>query len=225
MTYITGDTHREFWRVEEFCGDNYTTIDDILVILGDAGINHNSKREDYELKQELARLPVTLLCVHGNHEMRPESLSEYVKDQRFGATVYIEDEFPNILFAIDGEVYNLGGLNCMPIGGAFSVAGSSFGDSQPSEEIKSRVEEALDQRGWEIDVVFSHTCPWKFMPWEQLLDHIKQEEVDSSTEKWLDIIEDRLSYTEWYCGHFHIDEWADKLKFVNIGEFIELTYE
>jgi 3-oxoacid CoA-transferase subunit A len=155
--------------------------------------------------------------------MRPESLPEYEKAERFGGIVYIEDEFPNLLFAMDGEVYNLGGMECMPIGGAYSVAGSRWEDSQPSEEIKDRVEEALHSRGWEIDVIFSHTCPWKHMPWDELSPHIKQEQVDNSTEKWLDTIEDRLDYDEWYCGHFHIDKWAGKLKFVNIGEFVELN--
>ena len=33
MVYITGDTHREFERVEEFCEEYGTTDDDVLIIL------------------------------------------------------------------------------------------------------------------------------------------------------------------------------------------------
>lgn len=37
MIYITGDTHRDFERIFDFCEENGTTKDDVLVILGDAG--------------------------------------------------------------------------------------------------------------------------------------------------------------------------------------------
>lgn len=40
MFYITGDTHRDFERIILFCLENKTTRDDVLIILGDAGINY-----------------------------------------------------------------------------------------------------------------------------------------------------------------------------------------
>ena len=39
MIYITGDTHGKFERIEQFCGKFKTSREDILIILGDAGIN------------------------------------------------------------------------------------------------------------------------------------------------------------------------------------------
>ncbi|MDR1771577.1 MAG: metallophosphoesterase [Hungatella sp.] len=39
MIYITGDTHGQFKRVEAFCERFQTKREDILIILGDAGIN------------------------------------------------------------------------------------------------------------------------------------------------------------------------------------------
>ena len=36
MIYITGDTHGDFHRIEQFCEKVQPTSDDILVILGDA---------------------------------------------------------------------------------------------------------------------------------------------------------------------------------------------
>lgn len=39
MLYITGDTHGSFSRVEMFCKRMDTTKEDVLIILGDAGIN------------------------------------------------------------------------------------------------------------------------------------------------------------------------------------------
>jgi 3-oxoacid CoA-transferase subunit A len=40
MFYITGDTHRDFWRVGILNECKKTTANDVLLILGDAGINY-----------------------------------------------------------------------------------------------------------------------------------------------------------------------------------------
>ena len=37
--YITGDKHRDFSRIYNFCERAGTTRDDIMIILGDSGIN------------------------------------------------------------------------------------------------------------------------------------------------------------------------------------------
>ena len=79
-------------------------------------------------------------------------------------------------------------------------------DEQPSEEIKADVEAALDAVGWEIDIVLTHTLPAKFTPTEAMLPGIDQSGVDRSTEDWLDTIEDRLTYKQWLCGHWHINK-------------------
>ena len=39
MIYLTGDTHAVFDRIDDFCRERRTTREDILIILGDAGIN------------------------------------------------------------------------------------------------------------------------------------------------------------------------------------------
>jgi 3-oxoacid CoA-transferase subunit A len=109
MVYLTGDTHGQFDGVLEFCEDALTSEDDVLIILGDAGINYFGEPSDRELKEELRQLPITLFCLHGNHEMRPETIETYEETERFGGTVYWEPDFPRLLFAKDGEVYEFEG--------------------------------------------------------------------------------------------------------------------
>ncbi len=46
MFFVTGDTHGCFNRIESFCNKYNTSKNDILIILGDAGINYNSARAD-----------------------------------------------------------------------------------------------------------------------------------------------------------------------------------
>ena len=67
MIYITGDTHRDFTRILFLTYQNKTTIDDIIIILGDAGINFGDKATDDSLKKQLSQEPITFFCIHGNH--------------------------------------------------------------------------------------------------------------------------------------------------------------
>lgn len=62
--YITGDTHGNFNRIEEFCSENDTTKEDVMIILGDAGINYWLDNTDRQLKNDLSSLDITLFCVH-----------------------------------------------------------------------------------------------------------------------------------------------------------------
>ena len=222
MIYITGDTHGDFQRIEEFCKRKKTTYDDILIILGDAGINFSGGSRDEALKSYLLRLPITLFCIHGNHEMRPEKIPGYKEVAWHGGKVYREIEYPNILFAMDGEIFDFGGKKAVVLGGAYSIDKDYrlangwpwFPDEQPSEEIKRHAEEMLSNAGWNVDYVLSHTVPYRFEPREVFMEGIDQSQVDKSTEHWLDTIEERLTYTHWYAGHFHANLRKQKLTFL-----------
>ena len=57
MIYLTGDTHRDFKRVERFCAICETTKKNLLVILGDAGINYFAGERDRDIKAMQRKLP------------------------------------------------------------------------------------------------------------------------------------------------------------------------
>ena len=219
MIYLTGDTHGDVSRIEEFCKQYETDRDDILIILGDAGINYDGGRRDRAVKQFLKELPITLFCIHGNHEQRPYTIDGYKETLWRGGIVYLEEEYPNLLFAKDGEIFDLDGRKAIVIGGAYSIdkeyrLAYGYGwwsDEQPSDDVKQYVELQLDRLGWKVDLVLSHTTPLKYEPTEVFLPGIDQSTVDKSTEIWLDDIEDRLDYQRWYCGHYHTEKEIDKL--------------
>ena len=72
-----------------------------------------------------------------------------------------------------------------------------------------------------VDIILSHTCPYKYLPREMFLEGIDQSTVDHSTEYFLDKIEEVADYKLWYCGHYHTDKKIDKMIFMfyNIEEF------
>ena len=235
MIYITGDTHGEFDRIVQFCETMQTSREDIMIILGDAGFNYYGGWRDEHKKKRISRLPITIFSIHGNHEMRPAALPSYKEQQWHGGSVYAEEAYPNLLFAKDGEVYDLAGKQTLVIGGAYSVdkqyrLSRGWGwwpDEQPSQEIKARVEQRLEEIGWQVDVVLTHTTPLRYEPREVFLPFIDQSTVDKSTEAWLGGIEARLFYDRWYCGHYHVTKAIDKVIFMfeDIREWNERNEE
>lgn len=213
MIYYTGDIHGDPYEVIQFCDSKKLTEQDTLVLLGDVGANYYRNRRDTEMKKVLTAVKPTMLCIHGNHEIRPASLPSYRTKQWNGGTVWVEEAFPRLLFAMDGEIFDLEGLRHLVIGGAYSVdkfyrLARGYGwwpDEQPSQKIKDKVVQTLDTCGWQVDTVLSHTCPYPYEPREAFLPMIDQSTVDDSTEKWLEEIERKLKYGHWFCGHWHID--------------------
>lgn len=229
MIYITGDTHGNFEHIESFCKRMNTSSDDILIILGDAGINFYGEEYDRRKKIYLNSFPITLFCIHGNHEQRPYTISSYKEKEWHEGIVYYEEEFPSILFAKDGEIFDFDGKKSIVLGGAYSIdkyfrllrGYPWWSDEQPSMEIKQYAEQRLEEHNWKIDIVLSHTGPLKFEPREMFLEGIDQSRVDKSTEIWLDYIENKLSYKKWYFGHYHTEKKIDKveIKFNDISLF------
>lgn len=222
MIYLSGDTHGEFARIEAFCKRFGTCKDDVMIILGDAGINFDGRIPDMRKKVFLESLPITIFAIHGNHEQRPQTIEGYVETVWRGGVVYWEEAYPSLLFAKDGEVFDLDGKQAIVMGGAYSIDKMvrlmhGYGwwpDEQPSEEIKRYVECQLDRRDWKVDIVLSHTAPLKYEPVEVFLAGVDKSQVDKSTEKWLDWIEDQLDYQKWYCGHYHTEKKMDRLEFM-----------
>ena len=53
-----------------------TSKEDILIVLGDVGLNYYGGRCDRIRKMLVEALPITMLCIHGNHEQRLELYPE-----------------------------------------------------------------------------------------------------------------------------------------------------
>lgn len=234
--YITGDKHRNFKNVENFCRKMNTRKKDVLIILGDSGFNYFEDARDVKLKKKISRLNITLFCLHGNKEKRPQNIATYGVRSFCGGKVYYEPQYSNILFAMDGEVYMFEGRKYIVVGGAHSVDkrkclenGTPFWeDEMPDNKIKAKVEQRIRLENNTIYGIMTHTCPIDYLPTEMFIstrqnDGIKKKnrkqksqksfdpDIDRTTEEWLSSIEKQLDYVVWYCGHYHIDKKIDKV--------------
>lgn len=232
MIYYTGDIHGRIGDISIIYHRLKPQETDIIVILGDVGANYYFDDRDYMFKKNLSGFKCTIFCIQGNHEERPYNVPGYQEKEWNGGRVWYEPAFPNLIFAKDGEIYNLEGVKHLVIGGAYSVdkyyriirSGYTeetndprytgwFSEEQPSAEIKKYVESQIEKHP-AVDVVLSHTCPAKYIPVEAFLPGLDQSTVDRSTEDWLDTIEEKLDYKAWFVGHWHINKRIDKMHFL-----------
>lgn len=236
--YITGDKHRHFGSLISFCRKNSLSPDDVVIILGDSGFNYFGDKRDDRLKKQLCDLGVTLFCIRGNKENRPENIGTYGVQTFCGGTVFYEPKYPELLFAKDGEVYRFGTKDYMVIGGAHSVdrlrclaEGLPFWeDEMPDAETKALAERKLAERGNRIDGFLTHTCPISCLPTEMFISTAREAknknttskkrkdssaeyplDIDRSTEEWLETLMKSNTFDEWYCGHYHIDKTLGKV--------------
>ena len=102
MIYITGDTHREFYRLHNIEKNK----NNMLIILGDTGINYYLDERDKTLKEQLNSYNIKLFCVQGNHEERPENILTYKKVLVIGGAYSVDKNYRIIYIDILGLKMN-----------------------------------------------------------------------------------------------------------------------
>lgn len=212
--FIRGDAHGDFSFLEDFCNKYRTTKDDVLIILGDAGILYygaDSYREK-RIKRYIEEFPITLFCVRGNHEDRPENRAEMKMMERFDNTVYYDPEYPHILYALDGCAYEFNGQSFLVIGGAYSV------DKEyrllmhwywnPQEQLSGAEMQEIEERieGRHFNHILAHTCPENWEPTYLFIKGVDQSKVDNTMEFWLEHnVVNKCTWDNYWFGHFHGD--------------------
>lgn len=227
---ITGDKHQQFQPIRDLDTIKYPPEETAIIILGDAGVNWNLDHTDQEVKYYLSSLGYRFYLVRGNHEERPENISNIHiwYDKEIDNNVYIEDEFPSIRYLIDGTEYNFNDYHTLVLGGAYSVDKEYriqnnwnwFQQEQLSAE--ERISIFHKTQNYSYDIVLSHTCPYTWRPTELFLPSIDQSTVDTSTEEWLEYCSYNMWWDSWYWGHYHKDQDYSCGRHMVYNRFIEI---
>ncbi len=209
--FVTGDIHG---RIEAtrlgpstFPQGKRLTKQDYLIIAGDFGLPWSFTAEEMHWLDWLDQRPWTTLFVDGNHENHATLAGLPVESWMGGRVHRVTD---SVLHLMRGQVYDLDGTTLFTMGGATSVDRfqRTEGVSWWPEELPSQAEyeEAtrnLDAVGWKVDYVVTHCCASSIIPYIYPDGEVWQG-PDALTD-WLDTIEHRLMYKQWYFGHHHQD--------------------
>jgi len=219
--FVTGDIHQEASRrlsSRHFYSKNLTK-NDVVIVAGDFGLvwSHPGgrfyKKETYELNW-LNNATFTTLFIDGNHE-NFDLLNKLPTANLYGADVGVVNE--SVYHLRRGRTYNINGKSVLTIGGAQSVDMESrvSGIDYWKEELLSTKEQndildCVDDKLF--DFVITHTAPRSVI--KSAISLPVTEKVTDNTTKFLDEVCNRISFRNWFCGHFHEN--------VICGEFIFL---
>lgn len=226
MIYATGDCHGDFKRfgMKHFPEQKELTRDDSIIICGDFGFWADTPAETYWLNW-LEEKPFTTLWVDGNHENFTR-LNELPVHQWHGGKVHFIR--PHVIHLMRGQLFDINGYTFFTMGGAsshdiqdgildpkapdfeeqywkmrrmnawFRVKGVSWWPEElPSNEEYSEALKTLERADWKVDYVISHCSPTSVA---QLIDQGYQ--PDALTD-FLEMINERLDFCHWICGHYH----------------------
>ena len=218
--FIKGDCHGDFMWLKDFCKKENTTKDDLVIICGDAGINFWLNKTDAKKKNFIDHFPITLLCVQGNHEKRPNFDMGYIPvyKEEIEGKIWIEPKHPTIWFAINGT-YKIKNKTFLIADGAYSIDKFYrqsrnipwFEDEQMSDKDMNKLFHICKKEQY-FDFVISHTAPMNYEPRYLFLDFVDQTMVDKHTEWILQEIVNKIQFGHWIFGHYHADNWEYRTK-------------
>lgn len=222
--YMTADIHGDFRPIRDFIKKinniKKLTKNDVIILLGDSGLQFFFNHRDEKLKQKLNSYKITYFIIRGNHEERPsicmnKNHNAWHMEEFWGNQVYVENNYPYIKYALDTpakyEIPTAQGdpIKTLVLPGAYSVDKyvrlannwSWFPQEQCNEEEMAAGVTLAQSDSY--DLVLSHTCPIIYEPTDLFLSVVDQSTVDKTTERWLGGIEYNLDYKLWAFGHFH----------------------
>ena len=211
MIYITGDMHGDIQTFKNIIGKITCKLENTLIVLGDLGANYYLNKTDKKFKNIISQYNINLFVIRGNHDANPANLNYMKEIEKYKNIGYIEEEYPNIFYAKNGEIYNIENNTFLVLGGAYSVdkwyrlekGYKWFADEQMTEEEKQNF---WNKNIVKVDTILSHTCPYANRPIHLFLTQIDQSTVDNSMENFLDEVKLKVKYKNWFFGHYHADE-------------------
>lgn len=215
MIYITGDMHGDISQMRQVMQKINCKPNNTLIVLGDFGANYYFDKKDDIFKNAISEYNINIFVIRGNHDGNPSLIENIQKEEKYNNIGYIEQKYPNIFYAINGNIYNIEKSQFLVLGGAYSVdkfyrlsmGYKWFSDEQMT--IPER-ENFLQNCPNEVDNIITHTCPYTNIPKHLFLKTIDQSTVDNSMEYFLQEVKEKIKYKNWFFGHYHNNEQIEE---------------
>lgn len=213
MIYVTGDTHRKIDNRFSEKPLTKLTEKDYLIILGDFGGVWYDDESDNLFLSYFEKQKYTTLFIDGNHENHKKLNDFPVEVWNNGKIHRIKS---NIFHLMRGQIFNIDGYKIFTFGGAYSIdkhMRTEFIDwwkeEEGSYEEMNEAFDNLEKENNQVDFILTHAGPASKL--KNFFNYFGMNFTSSSTEKFLDEINNKVNYKHWFCGHHHEN--------VNLGWF------
>lgn len=213
MIYLTGDIHRKiddrFTKpISKKLGKN-----DYLIVLGDFGGVWYDDNNDNLFLSYFEKQKYTTLFIDGNHENH-KKLNDFPVEVWNGGKIHRIKS--NIFHLMRGQIFNIDGYKIFTFGGAYSIdkhMRTEFIDwwkeEEGSYEEMNEAFDNLEKENNQVDFILTHAGPASKL--KNFFNYFGMKFTSSSTEKFLDEINNKVKFKHWFCGHYHEN--------VNLGWF------
>jgi len=234
--YHTGDTHGniDVWKLtsRNFPQQKKMNNTDILFISGDCGGCWYGNKKDRDTIIHLGNKKFQCVYADGNHE-NFEALNALPEVEWNGGKVHTLDyvDIPKQYYAqwtppihlMRGYVFEIYGYTFFVFGGAESIDKEWrlaqkeicwWKEEMPSYAEYERGLQSLDNVNWEVDYVITHSAPQSMLSYLHTSHSDTKYDVKNQLTEYLDLIQKKLVYKWWFCGHYHRDLVIEEKRFV-----------
>ncbi len=229
MIIVTGDLHRDYdiKKLDEIA--SISNPPSIVLIAGDFGgiWNQISKEDDriimlhqkdLDFIDSLSKYPFKIISCLGNHE-NYDVINQLPRVNAYGGKIIRLSD--NVELLDRGYVYELEGYTFLSVGGAMSMDRryriehkSYWAEETITEADIIKAISSLKKVNNKVDFVLTHTCPSSVLEKELSLSKKENHDYISKIKfalendpsvKLLESLKQKISFSEWYFGHFHVD--------------------
>ena len=219
MIYVTGDTHRKIDNRFSEKPLTKLTEKDYLIILGDFGGVWYDDSSDNLFLSYFEKQKYTTLFIDGNHENHKKLNDFPVEVWNNGKIHKIKN---NIFHLMRGQIFNIDGYKIFTFGGAYSIDKNMrtefidwWKEEEGNYEEMNEAFDNLEKENNQVDFILTHAGPASKL--KNFFNYFGMNFTSSSTEKFLDEINNKVNYKHWFCGHYHEN--------VNLGWFSKEKYD
>lgn len=211
MIYFLSDLHGDMDFINSANYLNRATEDDLLIILGDVGLNFEKNSANKKFDKEFLSVNKKIAFIDGNHE-NFSYLNNFHEEHWNGGTVGRLTQ--NIVHLKRGNIYNIAGKTFFVFGGCKSSAkwkdmGLWYPEELPNETELAFAYENLKKSNYKVDYILTH----------------KYEEStgnNDSLQTLFNFIDKNVEFDRWYCGHWHKNERLDHKHIVVYNNLISI---
>ncbi len=186
---------------------------DLLIILGDLGINFEKTNENRRFTRYFESLKVNIAFIDGNHE-NFEYINSFPEDNCYGGKVQRISE--TIVHLKRGNVYEIDGFSFFVMGGCKSSSKWKemslwYPGEEPGADEIAFAYENLKKYNNKVDYILTHKYSAEY-----------DETSGEAFGKLMKYIDEKVKFRHWYSGHWHQNLQIDDLHTVVYDEPVKL---